>query len=400
MASKSRQANRGFNKTVKFVIIKYLINKYNVEYHGLDFKEIKTPYLILCNHVNNLDPFFVGYYVDEPVHYVTSDEQFRSPIKKFFLNNLLGAIPKKKFVSDMATVRDIIKIKNNKGVVGIFPEGKRSWQGETEDVILSTDKLVKMLKIPVITFKIQGAHLTHPRWASKSRKGKIYLTSKISLNEEQLKNMSSDEIHEVLKKDLYHNETNFQEKNKIKYKGKKLAEHLELYLFTCPKCKSIGSLKSKHNKIYCKKCNYNLIINEYGSFEKNDNEVYFKYPGQWDKWQKKYLKNTILNKIKENRIIIEDNDIEVFVGSKLKPLKKIIVGNLVLMDDGLYVKGINNKVKICFEIKKISGLNVQYNSEFEFYYENKLYRFRFLIPRTSAYKWCTALNIMKNIKEF
>jgi len=175
MATEFKKVNIVINRIGIFFLKLYFKYKYSITYDNRDLNNVKPPYLILPNHVNNLDPFFVGAFVKEPIYFVTTDEQFRNPVKGFLLSRLTGAIPKKKFVPDIITVKDIIRIVKNKGIVGIFPEGQRSWSGETEELVRSTAKLIKMLGIPVVTVILSGSHLAHPRWANNNRKGKIHL---------------------------------------------------------------------------------------------------------------------------------------------------------------------------------------------------------------------------------
>ena len=46
------------------------------------------------------------------------------------------------------------------GVIGVFPEGKRNWDGRTDQLLFATAKLVEHLKVPVVTALLQGAHLS------------------------------------------------------------------------------------------------------------------------------------------------------------------------------------------------------------------------------------------------
>jgi hypothetical protein len=52
---------------------------------------------------------------------------------------------------------------------------------------------------------------------------------------------------------------------------------------------------------------------------------------------------------------------------------------------------------LLFEISFLKGLNVQYNNQFEFYYQDELYKINFDSPSISAYKWYKILKLMQSI---
>lgn len=392
MSTKFIKANVIFNKIGKFFLRIYFNYKYNISADNIILKDIKPPYLILPNHTNILDPFFISVFVKESIYFVTSDEQFRYPIKRFLLTNLVGAIPKKKFVPDIITVKDIIRIVKNKGIVGIFPEGQRNWDGETLEIITSTAKLIKMLEIPVVTVILGGAYLAHPRWADKNRKGKVHLKFNYTFSPEKIKNMTVEEINKELAIALDYNEYEQQEKLMNTYTNSNLAEDLELFLFTCPHCKSIGTMQSKKDIFKCNNCNYSVVYNKYGFFEKNDSDLYFRLQGPWDKWQMDNLTNLIKKGEDKEKIILKDEKVTVYVSGRAKPLRKIYYGNIVLNHTNFYIENSDNQI-IFFEVDKMSGINVQYNNHFEFYYNDQLFRFIFDINTISAYKWVSALSI-------
>lgn len=396
MSSKFVKANIPFNKVSKFFLRIYFSIKYNISYNNKDLQKINPPYIILANHVNNLDPFFITSYIKQPVYFVTSDEQFRYPLRKFLLRNLVGAIPKKKFVSDINTVKDIIKVIKNKGIVGIFPEGQRSWEGETKEIIFSTAKLVKKIGVPVVTVQLKGALLAHPRWSNTNRKGKVELDYTFILSSKQIKEMSIEEIQTCLQKSLYHNEYQYQQEKMNTYKAAKLAENLELFLFTCPKCHTIGSLKSENNKFFCENCGYSVTVNEYGFFDKVNNTLFFKNPGEWDKWQLTHLQGICKTAVssEDNIDIISDNNVSLYVSTKFKPLEKLTYGNIILNKDNLAISDTSKEVKL-FKLSEISGVSIQYKNELEFYYDEKLYRFKFDDITISAHKWSSAIEFLQ-----
>ncbi|NMA96463.1 MAG: 1-acyl-sn-glycerol-3-phosphate acyltransferase, partial [Clostridiales bacterium] len=113
-----------------------------------DASNIKPPYIILGNHVNNWDPFFVNEFVDEPISFIAANSLFFNPILKALLN-YIGIIPKSKEKRDIRAIRQILRAKRHERIIGIFPEGNVTWDGSYEKIDDSTAKLIKLLKIPV-----------------------------------------------------------------------------------------------------------------------------------------------------------------------------------------------------------------------------------------------------------
>lgn len=394
MKVKQKKPNTIINNILKSILYKYFRLQYNIEYDN-HIDNIKPPYIILSNHVNFWDPFFIAVDIKEHVYFVASDEYFRNIITKPFLR-LFRAIPKTKFFSDMQTIKDIMRIKNNNGIIGIFPEGSRSWDGESEEILYPTAKLISKLNIPVIIASIKGGYLSYPRWAMNPRKGKVFISYKCIIDKEQIPKISHAEIYEILKSELKYDEYEFQLNNMISFIGKKLAEKLELLLFICPHCKAISSMKSNDNNFYCMNCNYLCTYNEFGFLENKDSNLYFNNVRDWNKWQLQYINEYIISLPSDNNPIITDSKVVVLIGKRLRGLKKYRIGTIELFKNFLRFTNIIGE-KICFDIPKIQGLNVQYNNKFEFYHENTLYRFVFKDKSISAYKWVEIIKFLKGV---
>ena len=376
----------------------YLDKQYLITANNSIIKDLKPPYLILANHVNNWDPIFVSRFVDHPIQFVTNDNFFRKKWLKFVLIRLAGAIPKTKSMSDSQAVKNILKVRNWNGVIGIFPEGSRCWDGESLTSIYSTAKLVKLLKIPVIFVKIRGAYLAGPRWAIKQRKGKVLLDYSLILKSDQIKKLSVDKIHSVIEENLKYNEYEWQKTVMYKYVTKNRAERLELLLFTCPSCRLSETLVSKENELYCTHCGYTVTYTETGFFHNDKVAPIFSTTVEWNKWQTKELYEFI-EKIDDHEInIFDDNDCIFYKGTRVGVPKKIGIGRLLLtIDKIIFINEKRESVEIFLD--RISGFNVQSNRIFEFYYDNVLFRFGFVNNKVSPYKWNLAVDYIKQKRE-
>lgn len=381
-------------KFVKWVLPGFLDRKNEFITNAEVIADLKPPYLILANHVNNWDPIFISRYVKHPIQFVTSDNFFRTRWLRYILTEFAGAIPKVKSMSDSRAVKNILRVKKWNGVIGIFPEGGRSWDGESLPSIYSTAKLVKLLKIPVVFVLFKGSYLAGPRWAIKGRSGKIYMDYSIILTEEDIKKMGVDQIHQVIEQNLVHSEYAWQREVMHEYDVKNRAERLELMLFMCPHCNKIETLVSKGNDFYCTECGYKTTYTKTGFFETEHETLYFDNPCDWNKWQTKRLYELIDEAQKPDAVIFDDDDAILFKGKRTGVLKKITIGRMILTPEKIiYINWKRQSTE--FDIKNISGCNVQSNKKFEFYKDDVLYRFKFKENLISVHKWNLAVDYIK-----
>ncbi len=357
-------------------------------------QELEPPFALLPNHVGFWDPFFIGIYTPQTVHYVVSDFQFRVPVMKFLLG-LVGAIPKSKAISDFETVRNIFRVKKLKEAVGIFPEGMRNWDGHSLKPLFTTSKLIKALKIPVVIPILKGAFICLPRWSRKRSHGPITVSFKMGFTVEELKALSVEEIHSRLEELLSYDEWEYQREHMHKYRGRRRAEHVELALFMCPECRAIGTLRSKRHTLRCVGCGYSVDYTVYGFFECTDGTLHYETVRDWNLWQLGELEKleNELKKAGSTEPIFTDDKLVIHRGYRRDPMEEYQRGRLSLYTDRIeFVSDSGEKIDYMFE--DVHGINVQVNEVMEFYHNESLYMFRFKEPWVSGYKWMVAVNFL------
>lgn len=399
MPDKFAKTNGTLNRFLKFILGRYLNALFALKYNVEGISGLTPPYAVIANHVNFWDPFIVSLPISEPVHFVASDSYFRNPVLRRALR-LVGAIPKTKFVADPQTIRDVMAVSRHNGIVGIFPEGRRNWDGKTLPLRFATAKLIKSLSLPVVSVLMEGASLAYPRWAIKPRRGEINVSVKLLLDRHDISDMSPEVIFDKITSALAHDEYTVQEKAMRPYRGRKLAEKLELFLFTCPECRSIGTLTSSGSSFTCSACDYSVVYDDYGYFKlKNGKKLHFDNPRDWNDWQLEQLDMRFRekNSVSQASPLFEEKSVFAFTGARLKPLVKFQQGTLSMYSDRLVFQGLVGE-PLVFEIPKIHGETIQSNNKFEFYYNKVLYRFIRLDKCLSAYKWVRALQAARNAR--
>lgn len=350
---------------IKFVFRRIINPQYNVIYKGLaEVERLEAPYLVLPNHCSFFDPFFINGPLEEKIHYVISDTQLRNPFMKWILG-ITGVIAISKNRSDLKSLKVMTTAIKEKKVVGIFPEGLRTWDGVTLPVIESTAKLIRMFNVPVVVPLLEGAYLMDPRWGRGFRKGKVIVTYKILFNGEKTGKKSVDEIYKVLSEALEHNEHKSEALKGVEFKSKRLAEGIEQVLYLCPNCHSISSFTSKRDKFTCEKCSMEVEYTTTGTLSYNGTKTYFNTVHQWNTWQKSEIKNSL------EGLISVDRDIILSRTGKKSRFKILAKGELHLFKDRLEFVG---KDTMIIPFSEISGINVQFKERLEFYFNKELYR--------------------------
>ncbi len=229
----------------------YFKIRYRLEWERAE-KTVPKPCIIMSNHQTVMDPFIMAVSFKRPLYFITSDDLFSIKFVSPIIEYLTGIIPKSKSKSDVNTVRTTLKVLKEGGTVGVFPEGNRTLTGECWDFDDSGAKLVKMAKVPLVLFTIEGGYGVDPRWGGGLRKGRMKTKIKRVVLPEEIEKLSVNELDQIIKSTLF-------EERELKcesYKSKRKAEYLERALYYCPKCGRLNTLESKNSTLYCKECGY------------------------------------------------------------------------------------------------------------------------------------------------
>lgn len=267
------------------------------------------PLLILPNHNADLDPLFVISAFPKCVYFVASEHVLRSGAASKLLSFGTKIIPRQKGGSASATVRGIIRNLHDGYDVCIFPEGNRSWDGVTRPIIPSTGKMARMSGAKLVTYRTEGVYFSNPRWSGGSiRRGRTRGRIVGVYEPEYLKSLTPKAVQELIERDLYEDAYGRQRKKPVKFRGRRLAEHLETLLFICPNCRAEGQLESSGNYFYCKCCGTKLRYTEEGFFV-GDGAI-FDSVLDWNIWQTEVIKEKCA--AAENEPIFSDDNMKLF----------------------------------------------------------------------------------------
>lgn len=398
---------------LRHTVAAYLAGTYHAHAIGREiFDTVKPPFILVGNHSCNMDPILTNYFVPHPVHWVTSDGNLRSPLMRFLLIKLVGSIPKSKAIPDIETVNWIVEfIRKRKSVVGFYPEGQATWDGTSLPSLVSTAKLVKLLKVPVICAVSRGAFMTKPRWSYRKRKGEMEIEFTQLLDPLSIKRLSVAEIDEMLNKAIYHDDPAWAKKRGLRFSSAKRAERVDLAVYACPACGKLQTMKSEGNLISCSACGFAAEYGEDGSFrsaapgnigkpvcetmDSDGDGILFPSLREWDGWQKAYL-GTLLGRDfapAPGRAIFSDEKVRLLRGKRMDKMESLGYGRLTLSSDGLTLRPERGE-GISFGIGEIERPGVLKWNFFEFYVGMMVYRARFDDKAVSGYKYAMALELL------
>lgn len=113
--------------------------------------------VIICNHRSSLDPTFIGMTVPRVVHWMVASEYCEFPPFRKLLR-LCGSIPTNRGGVDTAATKAAIRIVEQGGLVGLFPEGRIN---TTDRTLLPGHPGAAMIALkaraPVVPCYIRGA---------------------------------------------------------------------------------------------------------------------------------------------------------------------------------------------------------------------------------------------------
>lgn len=114
--------------------------------------------VILCsNHINLLDPPLVGSGIERQVHFMAKEELFRIPVISFLITQF-GAFPVKRGAGDRSAIRNTLKLLSDGKILGIFPEGTRSKNGEVGPGLSGASMFALKSEATVIPVAIIGPY--------------------------------------------------------------------------------------------------------------------------------------------------------------------------------------------------------------------------------------------------
>lgn len=324
----------------------------------------KRQLLIVMNHQTSFDQFFVGMTFKEPIYYIATEDIFSMGWISTLIRYLVAPIPIKKQTSDLQAVKNCVRVVKEGGTIALAPEGNRTYDGKMVYVKPSIIKLVRILKLPLVIFRITGGYGIQPRWSDVVRKGTMSAGVTRVIEPEEYKQLSDDELYELILKELNGDETAIKDF----YYHKKNAEYLERVIYVCPHC-GLSEFASHNDILECKKCGRQVRYLPSKEFEGVNCEVPFTDVSEWYDYQCDYVNKLDYTCYLDTPMYQDTACLsEVILYKKKKTINK--KAQIVLYGDRVVI----DRLVIPFE--QAGAITVLGKNKLNIYYDNKVYQLK------------------------
>ncbi len=113
--------------------------------------------IIAANHISLWDPPVVGTAVPRPLHFMAKEELFANGILRFIIT-ALNAFPVKRGTADRSAIRKALALLAQGELLGLFPEGTRSKNGELGNPEAGVAMIALKANVPIIPAAIIGTN--------------------------------------------------------------------------------------------------------------------------------------------------------------------------------------------------------------------------------------------------
>ncbi len=134
---------------------------YRVKIYGLEHY-FEGPAVIAANHASYLDPPLIGTSWPEDIHYLAREGLFKNRLFGSFISKL-NSHPLKGGAGDVGVFKTVLKLLTQGKKVILFPEGKRTFNGEFSSIKPGLGLLVMKSNSSIIPTYVFGTFKAWPR---------------------------------------------------------------------------------------------------------------------------------------------------------------------------------------------------------------------------------------------
>lgn len=389
-----------FARVAFYAVMKPFVWIYSVVFQGVRFskngyKIPKGSALFLSNHVTNWDGLYLNcMFFTRIIRFIVNEEMFENKFVAWFSKNLLGEVCRGVKSNDVSDILEMKRIVKKKASLGLYPEGDIDFFGRNLPIEISIAKFAKMLGIPVVLTRIQGAHIRAPRWADRARHAHIRYSVTDVISAQEVKSLPAQALYERILKGIENDDLAYQSETRYRqFPAPKRAEWLELGLFYCPNCHSYETLFSKGDQLFCRSCDFWAKYDRYCMMQSKDGNEPALLTA-WDDRQRKALKDRLKNRNGKEPIFIA-KDLELYVATpKGVYQRKLEKTDVTIYQDRLTY--ICNETEVVIPIQEMQKISVRHKDLLEIYYGDGRLCFGTKKRKWSAYLYVLTLLELKN----
>lgn len=270
---------------------------FTCEKSGMERLGKDEPCLILMNHSSFIDlKIAASVLYPRPFNIVCTSDGF---VGKEWLMRQLGCIPTRKFITDLTLVKDMhYALKTLRNSVLLYPEASYSFDGTATPLPESMGKCIKMLGVPVVMIRTQGAFARDPLYNNlQLRRVKVSARMEYLLSPEEIAGKTAAQLNELLAEQFTFDNFRWQQENRVRIGEPFRADYLNRVLYKCPHCLTEGKMRGKGVRIGCEACGKTYELTEYGRLQGVDmaaGEEKFTHVPDWYKWERECVRRELL----------------------------------------------------------------------------------------------------------
>ena len=186
-------ANRVFYRFARYTCRVLMVLLYRYRFSGLEHLPTQGGALLLANHQSFLDPVLLGVPTLRRIHYLARVTLYRSRLFRL-LTAPLDAVPLDRKKHLLSGLREAISRLQGGELLGIFPEGQRTWDGRLLPLQPGFLLLARRAGVPLVPVGIAGAYEAWPRWRKWPGLGRIWVHYGEPIPAEQVAAMNDQEL--------------------------------------------------------------------------------------------------------------------------------------------------------------------------------------------------------------
>lgn len=344
--------------------IAWMLSIPSMRYHKLKLSKdgmdnLKPPYLLLSNHQSVYDlKVLQTALFPHRANYVAAIDALAQHNRHVMRG--LGCIAKRKFLPmDLALIKNMRYSLSRKRICVMYPEARYTLDGKRSYIPFSTAKLVKMLKVPLVTLNMHGCYTSNPQFSQKKYTHvPIKAEMKLLFTAEEVEKLSAEEIYNKIIESLSYDDFDYQLQNNIRITDPDRAKGLNSLLYQCPHCYTEHSMTASGTTLRCEHCGKAYEYTELGELRALDGETEFSHIPDWFDWQRKNVRA----EIEAGKYCFED-EVEVWTLPNAKRFVKHGMGKIRHTTDGfvLNCNAYNRPTEEKWKSEEMYGLHIEYN---------------------------------------
>lgn len=217
----------------------------------------------------------------------------------------------------------------------MYPEASYSFDGTATPLPESLGKCLKLLGVPVVVIRTQGAFLKQPLYnCLKKRKVGVSASMEYVLSPEEIREKSVEELNAVLAEQFAFDHFKKQQEDGILIKEPYRAEGLHRVLYKCPHCGAEGQTVGEGIWLTCHACGAKYELTENGFMKNIAGKTILNHIPDWYRWERACVRKEL-----QDGTYKLDTDVDIYMLVDTVCVYKVGSGHLTHTAEGFHLTG-------------------------------------------------------------